>query len=358
MSAAKRLAKYIGIRAASIAVSLVIAVLLTIVIANYGGKVDEIVMSEIELQVRQSLYQDPRYRQLPEEQQKQLAIELIESIKAARGLDKPYYIRVFIYLRDALTLNLGRSMWITSNTGSRAIWNIISERLPPTILLFTTVNIVIFFVELFAGLSLSRRYGTPLDKIAVSLAPLSSMPGWFYGIFLIAIFAGWLGVLPWGGMVDAPPPENPVLYGLSVLKHMVLPMMSWMIAYIPIGVYNMRTFFLMFSTEEYVEYARVRGIPSRVVERRYILRPTLPPIVTNFVLILIASWMGAIITETVFSWPGLGTLLYMAINPANPDPPVVIGVTTVYAYLLAVSVLVLDIVYAILDPRIRISGER
>jgi peptide/nickel transport system permease protein len=352
----KRLLKFIGIRTASVAISIVIAILFTIVVANLGGKVDEIVKAEVEFYVWDSINRNPALRFLSQEEREKLAKEMIENILRARGLDKPFPIRVFIYLKDALTLNLGMSMHLTSNTGSRQIRLIIAERLPPTILLFTTVNLLIFFIELFMGLYLSRRYGSLLDKVVISLAPLSSMPGWFYGIFMILVFAARLKLLPWGGMVDAPPPEDSLMYALSVLKHMILPILSWLLAYLPIGIYNTRTFFLLFSTEEHVEYARVRGVPSRIIERRYILRPTLPPIITNFVLILISSWMGAIITETVFNWPGLGRLLYAAINPANPDPPVVIGVTTIYAYLLGVSVIALDIAYALIDPRIRVEG--
>lgn len=358
MKSSRRILKYVGVRVLSVAISLVLAILLTIVVANFGGKIDEIVRTDIEFAVWEMINRNPAYRGLSEEMRKNIAQQMIESEIKARGLDKPFVVRLFIYLRDALILNLGRSMHITSNAGSRQVWLIISERLPPTVLLFTTVNILIFFIDLLVGLNLSRKYGSKLDKLSLALVPLSTMPGWFYGIFLILVFASWLNLLPWGGMVDAPPPQDPVAYGLSVVRHMVLPILSWLIAYVPIGVYNMRTFFLIFSTEEYVEYAKVRGIPGRLVERRYILRPTLPPIITSFVLVLISSWMGAIVTERVFNWPGLGTLLYAAINPANPDPPVVIGIITIYAYLLATSVIVLDLAYVILDPRIRIEGGR
>lgn len=356
MTRVKKLFKFVGMRIISIVFSLIIAILLTIVVANLGGKVDEIVKTEIEFYVWDSINRNPVLKNLSEEERSNLAKQMIENEIKVRGLDQPFGVRIFIYLKDALLLNLGRSMHIISNSGSRQVRIIIGERLPPTILLFTSINLLIFFIELLGGLYLSRKYGTLLDKIVVSLAPLSSMPGWFYGIFMILVFAAWLEILPWGGMVDAPPPQDPFMYILSVLKHMILPMLSWLIAYVPIGIYNMRTFFLIFSTEEYVEYAKVRGIPGRIVERKYILRPTLPPIITNFVLVLISSWMGAVITETIFNWPGLGSLLYTAINPANPDPPVVIGIVTIYAYLLAISVIVLDIFYAVVDPRIRVEG--
>ncbi len=90
-----------------------------------------------------------------------------------------------------------------------------------------------------------------------------------------------------------------------------------------------------------------------MITRRYVLRPSLPPIVTSISLSLIASWQGAIITETVFNWPGLGSLYYQAISLL--DAPVLIGLTVVYAYLLVVTIFILDLVYGFLDPRIRVE---
>ncbi len=342
-----------GFRAATVAVTLVVAVYLTIVIANAGGYVDEIIISEIRFNVYESIRANPAYKGYPPEEIKKIAEERIAVEIRRRGLEQHFIIRSFNYLYDALTLNLGRTMKIFSSSGSNRVWDVIGERLPTTILLFTTANVLIFICELFIGLTLSRRYGSRLDKLAVSLAPLSSMPGWFYGIFMIVIFASWLGILPYGGLVDAPPPEEPHLYALSVLKHMVLPLLSWIVAYLPIGVYRMRTFFLMFSMEDYVDYARARGVPPGVIERRYILRPVLPPIITDFVLVLISSWMGAIVTERVFNWPGIGTLMAEAI--AANDAPVIIGSVAIFAYLLGISVIVLDLIYAIVDPRIRVG---
>ncbi|MEM1680333.1 MAG: ABC transporter permease [Sulfolobales archaeon] len=348
-----KIGRYVGFRAITVAVAIVVAVYLTIVIANAGGYVDEIIISELRFKVYEDVRTNPAYRGYTPEEIKRIAEERIELEIKKMGLDQHFMIRSFNYLYDALTLNLGRAMKIFSSSGSSKVWDIIGERLPTTILLFTTANVLIFLCELFIGLSLSRRYGSKVDKLAVSLAPLSSMPGWFYGIFMIIVFASWLGVLPYGGLVDAPPPADPLLYALSVLKHMILPLLSWAVAYIPIGVYRMRTFFLMFSMEDYVDYARVRGVPPKIIERRYILRPVLPPVITDFVLVLISSWMGAIVTERVFNWPGVGTLMAIAI--AINDVPVIIGTVAIYAYLLGISVIVLDLVYAIVDPRIRVG---
>ncbi len=101
-------------------------------------------------------------------------------------------------------------------------------------------------------------------------------------------------------------------------------------------------------------WPKPRGLTSRDIERRYILRPTLPTIITNFALLLITLWTGATITETVFLWPGLGRTIFRAIG--FYDTPVIVGSTIIYAYLLAMTVFLLDFVYAIVDPRVKIGG--
>lgn len=344
---------YLTKRTIIIAITLIVAVYITILIANMGGYVDEIIKSDIIFKVSMAIKNNPAYQELNRTQIQQLINQTVELEFKRLGLDKPFIYRSFEYLRRALSLDLGRSLFISSNTGSRFVKVIILERLPVTVLLFTTTNLLLFFIGLFGGLVLSRRYGSRTDKLVISLAPLSSIPGWFYGVFLIIIFASYLRILPYGGIVDAPPPEDKFMYALSVLKHMILPVMSWLVAYSAIGIYVKRTFFLMFSSEDYVEVAKAKGLPDRLVERRYILRPTLPPIITEFSLMLIASWLGAIVTETIFQWPGVGLLFYQA--AVILDSPIVVGLVVIYAYLLAITVFLLDIVYVIIDPRIRLG---
>ncbi|MEM0493921.1 MAG: ABC transporter permease [Thermofilum sp.] len=344
--------KYSLIRGSILFLTVVAAIYLTIVIANMGGKVDEIVLSELRMAITQRVNMDPQYKNLPAPEREKLIEAMLENEKKRLGLDTPFFVRSLIYLKDAITLDLGRALYMTSDSGSRLVKNIILERLPATVLLFTTVTVINFFIHLFLGLYLSRHYGSFFDKLTVALAPTSVIPGWFYGILLILIFYTWLHVLPPGGFVDVPPPEEPVAYALSVLKHMILPMAAWIISGFFLGVYGNRTFFLIFSTEDYVEAAKAKGLPPRLIETRYILRPTLPPIVTSFALTLIGSWGGAIITETVFNWPGLGLVTYEAIS--RFDTPVIVGITVIYAYLLAATVFILDIIYGLLDPRIKV----
>jgi peptide/nickel transport system permease protein len=342
---------YLLKRAAILMLTVVVAVYVTILIANMGGYVDEIVKSEVLFNISTSVFQDPAYRTLNETALRNLVNQLYELEIKRLGFDQPFFVRSFYYLRDALTLDLGRSLFISSDSGSRSVRLIILERLPNTVLLFTSTQLLLFFIGLFGGLYLSRKYGSRIERTVSLLAPFSSLPGWFYGLFLILIFASVLRLLPYGGMVDIPPPTDRFAYALSVLKHMILPIISWLLAYSFLGIYTRRTFFLIFSSEDYVEVAKAKGLPDDLIRRRYILRPTLPPIVTDFSLTLISSWLGAIITETVFNWPGIGRLFYEA--AAFFDTPVIVGLVVIYAYLLAVTVFVLEIVYAILDPRIR-----
>jgi peptide/nickel transport system permease protein len=351
-----RVAKYTLVRVVALFLTIVVGVYLTILIANMGGHVDDIRRSLIREQVGASLGQDPQFRQLPLAERNRLLEEVALAEEAAIGMDRPFWVRSFGFLTTALTLNLGRAERMTSDSGSGQVRQIILERLPPTLTLAGISYLILFFSGLFLALVLSRQYGSWLDRVMVALAPTSAAPAWFYGLFLILIFASLLRWLPFGGMVEAPPPADRVAYALSVLRHLTLPATAWVISALFATVYSWRTFFLIYSSEDYVEMAKAKGLSSRQVERRYVLRPTLPTIITAFALNVIVLWQGAIVLETVFNWPGLGRLIFQAIG--NYDTPVIVGVAVVYAYLLAITVFLLDIIYALVDPRVKIGGER
>lgn len=350
-----RLVKYTGLRLLALFFTVVVGVYLTILIANMGGYVDKIRSAQIREQIDAAALADKNLMQMPLEEREAILEQRVDLAEKRIGLDKPFLIRSFSYLKNALTLNLGRAEQLTSDSGSKQVRLVITERLPATLLLFGVSNLLLFFLAVFAALGLSRRYGSIWDKIVMTMAPTSAAPGWFYGLFLILVFAGLLGVLPFGGMVDAPPPEGKLAYAASVAKHMVLPVAAMLISSIFLSTYNWRTYFLIFSSEDYVEMARAKGLPDKMIERRYILRPTLPNIITSFLLTLISLWTGAIILETVFNWPGIGRLNFQAIGLY--DTPVIVAIAVVYAYLLALTVFLLDFIYAIVDPRVRIGGQ-
>src|SRR5438128_7837490 len=309
-----RIVSYSATRLVALFLTVVVGVYLTILVANMGGYVDVIKRAEIREGAIFRVLADPKMMRLPSDERARRIEEMIRLDEERLGLNRPFIARSLVYLRDALVLRLGFAERMTSDTGSRLVRNIILDRLPATLLLFVTAELLLFFSTLLLALALSRRYGSALDKAVIALAPTSAAPAWFYGIFLILIFASMLRLLPFGGMVDVPPPESALGYAFSVLKHLVLPVLSMLIGSLFIAIYNWRTFFLIYSSEDYVEVAKANGLPSATIERRYILRPTLPPIITSFAFTLISLWSGAIILETVFSWPGLGRLLFQAVG--------------------------------------------
>jgi peptide/nickel transport system permease protein len=271
------------------------------------------------------------------------------------GLDQPFFVRSFTYLKNAVTLDFGSARLMASDTGSRQVNAIILDRLAPTLLLIGTSNLFLFFTSIFLALALSRSYGSVWDKIVLGLSPTSSAPAWFYGLFFILFFAAVIRVLPFGGMIDSPPPRDQLGYILNVGKHLILPVMAIIASSIFVSIYNWRTFFLIYSSEDYVEMAKAKGLSDREIQSRYILRPTLPTIITSFALLVISLWQGLILTEGVFQWPGLGRTYITAIGLY--DTPVIVALTIIYAYLLAITVFILDFVYALVDPRVKIGSS-
>jgi len=354
-STISRVLKYMTWKLVMIFATVVVGVYLTIIIANMGGYVDRIQEGQIEEQISFQVINNPEFKLLTPDVRKARIAEMTRLAEIRAGLDQPFLIRSFRFLTDALTLNLGRAIYMNSDGGSKQVRRILLERLPSTLILFATENILNFFLSIFFALSLSRNYGSLIDRVIIALSPTSSAPGWFYGLFLILIFAAGTGLLPFGGMVAAPPPSEPLEYALSLARHLILPVSALILATIFGNIYAWRTFFLLYSSEEYVEMAKAKGVSSRELERRYILRPTLPAIITNFALTLITVWQGAIVLETIFNWPGIGRLLFQAIGLF--DTPVIVGSTVIYAYLLGVTVLLLEFAYTAVDPRVKIGEE-
>jgi peptide/nickel transport system permease protein len=349
-----RVAKYTAVRIITLFFTVVVALYLTVLIANMGGYVDEIRRAQIREDVNQRVANDPAMRNVSQEARITKINEMVTIQEKRFGMDQPFVIRSFKYLWSAITLNLGKATQMTSNSGSTSVRTIILERLPTTLLLFGTEALLLFFAAMYFSLILSRKYGSIWDKILIALTPFSSAPGWFYGIFLVLIFAAILKILPFSGMVDSPPPSNPFEYIFSLFRHMTLPVTALLIGGIFIEIFAWRTFFLIYSSEDYVDMAKAKGLTSRDIERKYILRPTLPTIITSFALLMITIIVGGPIIETLFVWPGIGRAQFQAIGYF--DTPVILGITVVYAYLLAITVFILDFVYALVDPRVKIGG--
>jgi peptide/nickel transport system permease protein len=362
-SAETRAGRRVAVGFARFMLGRAIAVLLTVAAGLYaaiwvsglGGYSDELRRADIRADIVMSTMRITNFESLSIEERQEMLYKMYEVAYAAADLDKPFYQRSVRYLVDALTLSLGKSDIRARETGSDKARDVVLESLPLTVLLFVTANLVTFFGSLFCALALSRRYGSILDRVATLLVPLLSAPPWFHGIFLIVIFASVAKILPYGGVVDVPPPETTVAYLLSLLKHMILPVLAWVLGTMPFALYANRAFFMIHSKEDYVDMAVAKGLRRSRIQSRHILRPALPPVITSFAFTLIMAWQGAVLTEYVFGWPGVGSLLLQAIR--EYDVSVVMGTVAIFAYLLAATVLSLDIVYALIDPRVRLGAK-
>ena len=206
-SSLNRILKYTLVRGVTLIITVVIGVYLTILIANGGGYVDEMRKGQIREQISMEMAADPEMAFLTLQQRKELEEERVRIRIEQVGLDRPFLVRSFEYLWNGLTLNLGSAQYLLSDSGSRQVRNILGERLAPTLLLMASGQLLLFFSGVSVALFLSRRYGSALDKFIIAMAPTSSAPAWFYGIFLILIFAAVLGWLLWRHG-DAPPTDH------------------------------------------------------------------------------------------------------------------------------------------------------
>jgi peptide/nickel transport system permease protein len=351
-----RVIRYVLSRTLVLALMVAIGVFLAIVVLNYGGYIDKIFQAQIDESLNSISLSYPGMSQ---EELLKVTEEARWAMEEAAGLHQPFLGRCLRWFWHAVTFDWGDAYvsLILRGLEARAptVRNVILLRLPRTLLLAGTANLLVFIASVLTALRLSQKHGGLLDRIMVGLSPISTIPNWAYGILLTVIFAGELAVLPFGGMYDALPPATRLGYVPIVLKHMILPVTAIFLSLFFQSVYAWRTFFLVHSGEDYVEMAKAQGLPARMIERRYVLRPVLPYILTSFAVLLVTFWQGILVLETLFDWPGIGQLFVVALraNARNVTTAVIV----VFALLLALSVLLLDIVYALVDPRVRVIGN-
>ena len=350
-----RVGKYITLRAITLFLMVAAGVFLAIVIINYGGYIDNIHRANID-EALQSVSLSMRGATRAEVAQ--ATEQLRWSMEEAFGLHQPFLLRCVRWFYQTMTFNWGISYSYAidryASGNLMGVPQIILGRLPYTLMLAGATNIILFFASIFVALSLSKNYGSFLDKVIIALSPLSSIPNWVFGIILTVIFAGQLHLLPFNGLYDVFPPATKLGYIPIVLKHMVLPVTSIFLGMFFSTIYTWRTFFLIHSGEDYLELARAKGLPARMIERRYILRPTLPYIITSFAILMLTFWQGILVLEVFFDWPGIGQLFMLAIR--SNDMKITIGIVTTFAFLLGLSVFLLDIIYVLIDPRIKINA--
>jgi ABC-type dipeptide/oligopeptide/nickel transport system permease component len=258
--------------------------------------------------------------------------EAVQNVRTALGLDKPLLTRYLLYLKHLAKGDMGRSI-----RENRAVTKEISDVWPATLELTIAAMMIAILMGVSVGILSAVKPNSFFDNInrIVSLFGLS-MPVFWIGLVLIVIFSFWLRLLPTGGM--------------GSFKHLILPSFTLSLPSIAMISRMTRSSLLEVLKEDYVRTARAKGLSKRVVILRHALKNALIPIVTLSGLQMGQLMGGAILTETVFAWPGLGRLMVRAIFAR--DYILLQGAVLIFALAFVVINLIVDLSYSFLDPRV------
>jgi peptide/nickel transport system permease protein len=273
------------------------------------------------------------------------------AMRETLGLDKPFYVQFATFIGNAATGNFGISLRL-----GRPVSTLLVERLPATLELAFMASFIGLFVGIPLGVYTALKRDSWLTRAFLTTSLVGvSLPNFLIGIFLILIFAVWLGWLPSFGRGDT------VKIGLwstgfltlSGIKALVLPSITLGLFPVTLVTRLVRSEMLEVLRTDYIKFARARGISDRSVHFGHALKNTLVPVITIVGLQLGAIIAFAIITETVFQWPGMGLLFINAVNFA--DIPVMAAYLCLIGLIFVVINLVVDILYYVVDPRLRLD---
>jgi peptide/nickel transport system permease protein len=286
-----------------------------------------------------------------------VAPEVIEQMRENWGLDQPLHIQYLRWLESFLTGDLGVSL-----AQNRPIVAILAERIPNTLLLSGTSILLIFAIGIAIGIVQAVRQHSALDN-ALTLGALFiySMPSFWLGLMLILILAYKVHMIEWWPDALKFPASGmeSVNYDLlgswgklaDRLRHLVLPSIALGVSSAASVARYTRSSMLEVIRQDYIRTARAKGLPERTVIFKHALKNALLPIITLLGLYLPFLFSGAVLVEFVFAWPGMGRAIYDAI--LQRDYPTVMATTFVFAVMVVIANLIADILYAVVDPRIR-----
>lgn len=278
--------------------------------------------------------------------------EIIKQTEKLYGLDKPIYVQYYLWVKRIFTLNFGRSY-----TDHRKVLDKIAERLPITLELNIASIFLVYLISIPCGIYSSTHEGSSGDKfLTLGFFFLYSLPNFWVAMLLIMFLGGgsFLAIFPVYGISSigsAAMGWFPWL--LDRLWHMVLPVACLTYGGLAYLSRLTRASMLEVIREDYVRTARAKGLAERVVIFKHAFRNALLPLVTIMALLLPAIFGGSVIIESIFSIPGMGQLGFQAV--LSRDYPVIMAITTISGFLTLIGLLVSDILYAVLDPRIKLE---
>jgi len=346
--------KYVVTRMATMFGVLMITLLITI--ALVGSNMDTILKQGIVFQVRSEITENPDIGQSfssVAEFEGFIQTQIDQRIQIL-GLNEPWHSpqRIGVTMYKIMLLDFGNATFLTSDTGSSDVRDILFEKLPRTVLLFTTATVIISIIGIFLGALSSSKVGSTIDRITSSFAIISSsFPVWWIGMLMIFLFAFTYQIFPARATPDIST-SDPGYIG-SLLYHMALPLITIVMIGFGSWAYLVRNFMVGIMQEDFIMAKKTIGIKQRRIIYIHALKNAAPPIVTILALSLSGSLGGAIITEAVFDWPGMGRLYFEAITVM--DLPVIIGATYLLTVFFLISIFIADLLYGYFDPRVRTS---
>ena len=273
--------------------------------------------------------------------------EMEQRMREAYGLDKGLVEGYFSWLGDALRGDLG-----TSFVYKEPVTKVIQKNMGPTVALALISMVLELALAIPLGILAARKQYSVTDYTIVAIAIVGiSLPSFFFAAVLKRIFSIGLGVLPISGMVTARMDYTGFALFLDLAKHFILP--TVVLVFISMGSYlrYVRTNMLEVLSADYVRTARAKGLPERTVIGKHAFRNTLIPIVTLVGGMIPGLFSGAVITESIFALEGLGNIALKAVNAG--DIPYLMGFNMFIAALTLIGTLVSDVLYAVVDPRVR-----
>lgn len=273
--------------------------------------------------------------------------EMRQALEEKYGLNEPIPVQFTSYLKTALQGDLGNSMIY-----NRPVSEMISERVGATVLLGLTAAILAALIGTIMGICAARREGRIFDVVSSGTSYVfNSMPNFWLGLMLILVFSSGLGLLPSYGMTDTRASYTGIMYYMDIEKHMVLPVATLTLVLIPQYFRIAKSSVLQVTNEDFVTTLRAVGMSEKKIFNKYIFKNAILPTVTIFGISMAYLITGVTLIEIVFAWPGMGRLVMTAIN--QRDYPTLMGIYLIMSVSIAVVMLVVDIIYAMLDPRIR-----
>lgn len=273
---------------------------------------------------------------------------IVERLRVTYGMDQPPMVQLWRYLVSVVQLDLGFSY-----RQNAPVIEIIMAQLPATLLLMLSAISIAVLVGSAAGVIAAVKVGSGWDSLVSALAVFFfAAPSFWLGIMLVVLFSVKLGWLPVGGMQTIGLDGGLWVHGLDVLRHLALPALTLGLFYAAIYARVMRASMLEVARMDYVRAARAKGLSGARVVLAHVLRNALLPVVTLVGLQLGTALGGSVVIEAVFSWPGIGSLLFDSVMSRNY--PVVLGVMVLSALVVAVCNLLVDLAYLQLDPRVRL----